>query len=133
MAASLFGGINLYYFNEEYKTLKAYDARSFIIGLKEVCNINIDVDKSYIGTMFSYRLLVDNEYIDIYNREDFMEFIANKIDIDRNNFYSYMTTLDYQIKLKNTPQENKNNTVENNSTQEEKPVKKNTRTKKDTK
>lgn len=93
----------MYYFNEEYKTLKAYDARSFIIGLKEVCNINIDVDKSYIGAMFSYRLLVDNEYIDIYNREDFMEFIASKVDIDRNSFYSYMTTLDYQIKINSVP------------------------------
>lgn len=93
----------MYYFNEEYKTLKAYDARSFIIGLKEVCNINIDIDKSYIGAMFSYRLLVDNDYIDIYNREDFMEFIASKVDIDRNSFYSYMTTLDYQIKINNVP------------------------------
>lgn len=121
----------MYYFNEEYKTLKAYDARSFIIGLKEVCNINIDVDKSYIGAMFSYRLLVDNEYIDIYNREDFMEFIASKVDIDRNSFYSYMTTLDYQIKINSVPSAKANQPDETaeeikEETKEEQPKKKTT-------
>lgn len=90
----------MYTYNEEYKTLKAYDPRSFILGLKEVCGINIDMDKSYIGSMFSYRLMVDDEYVDIYDRTTFLDWIGSKVEIERDNFYSYLTNLDYQIKLK---------------------------------
>jgi hypothetical protein len=99
----------VYTYNEEYKILKAYDPRSFILGLKEVCGINIDMDKSHIGAMFSYRLLVDNEYVDIYDRTTFLDWIATKVEMERDNFYSYVTSLDYQIKLK---QNSKQETVE---------------------
>lgn len=98
----------MYTYNEEYKILKAYDPRSFILGLKEVCGINIDMDKSYIGGMFSYRLLVDDTYVDVYDRNTFLDWISSKVEIERDNFYSYVTNLDYQIKLKeNTNKENK--------------------------
>lgn len=98
----------MYTYNEEYKILKAYDPRSFILGLKEVCGINIDMDKSYIGSMFSYRLLVDDTYVDVYDRNTFLDWISSKVEIERDNFYSYVTNLDYQIKLKeNTNKENK--------------------------
>lgn len=90
----------MYTYNEEYKVLKAYDPRSFILGLKEICGINIDMDKSYIGSMFSYRLMVDNTYVDIYDRTTFIDWISSKVEIERDNFYSYVTNLDYQIKLK---------------------------------
>ena len=90
----------MYTYNEEYKVLKAYDPRSFILGLKEVCGINVDMDKSYIGSMFSYRLMVDDSYVDIYDRTTFLDWIASKVEIERDNFYSYVTNLDYQIKLK---------------------------------
>lgn len=90
----------MYTYNEEYKVLKAYDPRSFILGLKEVCGINIDMDKSYIGGMFSYRLMVDDTYVDIYDRTTFIDWIASNVEIERDNFYSYVTNLDYQIKLK---------------------------------
>ena len=90
----------MYTYNEEYKVLKAYDPRSFILGLKEVCGINIDMDKSFIGGMFSYRLMVDDTYVDIYDRTTFIDWIASKVEIERDNFYSYVTNLDYQIKLK---------------------------------
>lgn len=90
----------MYTYNEEYKILKAYDPRSFILGLKEVCGIKIDMDKSYIGGMFSYRLLVDDTYVDIYDRTTFIDWIDSNVGIERDNFYSYVTNLDYQIKLK---------------------------------
>ena len=90
----------MYTYNEEYKVLKAYDPRSFILGLKEICGINIDMDKSYIGGMFSYRLMVDDTYVDIYDRTTFIDWIASNVEIERDNFYSYVTNLDYQIKLK---------------------------------
>ena len=90
----------MYTYNEEYKILKAYDPRSFILGLKEVCGIKIDMDKSYIGGMFSYRLMVDDTYVDIYDRTTFIDWIDSNVGIERDNFYSYVTNLDYQIKLK---------------------------------
>ena len=123
----------MYTYNEEYKVLKAYDPRSFILGLKEVCGINIDMDKSYIGGMFSYRLLVDDNYVDIYDRATFIDWIASNVEIERDNFYSYVTNLDYQIKLKENinkeskPQEVKEEVVEK---VEKKPA---TRTRKTTK
>lgn len=123
----------MYTYNEEYKVLKAYDPRSFILGLKEVCGINIDMDKSYIGGMFSYRLLVDDNYVDIYDRTTFIDWIASNVEIERDNFYSYVTNLDYQIKLKENinkeskPQEVKEEVVEK---VEKKPA---TRTRKTTK
>ena len=102
----------MYTYNEEYKVLKAYDPRSFILGLKEICGINIDMDKSYIGSMFSYRLLVDDAYVDIYDRTTFLDWIASKVEIERDNFYSYVTNLDYQIKLKeNTNKESKSQEI----------------------
>lgn len=123
----------MYTYNEEYKILKAYDPRNFILGLKEICGINIDMDKSYIGGMFSYRLLVDDNYVDIYDRTTFIDWIASNVEIERDNFYSYVTNLDYQIKLKENinkeskPQEVKEEVVEK---VEKKPA---TRTRKTTK
>lgn len=105
----------MYTYNEEYKILKAYDPRSFILGLKEVCGINIDMDKSYIGSMFSYRLLVDDTYVDVYDRNTFLDWIASKVEIECDNFYSYVTNLDYQIKLK----ENINKESKSQETKEE--------------
>lgn len=58
------------------------------------------MDKSYIGSMFSYRLMVDDTYVDIYDRTTFIDWIASNVEIERDNFYSYVTNLDYQIKLK---------------------------------
>lgn len=126
----------MYTYNEEYKVLKAYDPRSFILGLKEVCGINIDMDKSYIGSMFSYRLMVDDTYVDVYDRTTFLDWIASKVEIDRDNFYSYVTNLDYQIKLKENinkeskPQETKEVKEEVVEKVEKKPA---TRTRKTTK
>lgn len=121
----------MYTYNEEYKILKAYDPRSFILGLKEICGINIDMDKSYIGSMFSYRLLVDDTYVDIYDRTTFLDWIASKVEIERDNFYSYVTNLDYQIKLKeNKSQETKEVKEEVVEKVEKKPA---TRTRKTTK
>ena len=105
----------MYTYNEEYKVLKAYDPRSFIRGLKEVCGINIDMDKSYIGGMFSYWLMVDDTYVDIYDRTTFIDWIASKVEIERDNFYSYVTNLDYQIKLK----ENINKEIKSQEVKEE--------------
>lgn len=104
----------MYTYNEEYKILKAYDPRSFILGLKEVCGIKIDMDKSYIGGMFSYRLLVDDTYVDIYDRTTFIDWIDSNVGIERDNFYSYVTNLDYQIKLK----ENINKEIKSQETKE---------------
>ena len=83
--------------------------------------------------MFSYRLLVDDNYVDIYDRTTFIDWIDSNVGIERDNFYSYVTNLDYQIKLKENinkeskPQEVKEEVVEK---VEKKPA---TRTRKTTK
>lgn len=101
----------MYTYNEQYKILKAYDARSFILGLKEVCNINIDLEKSYIGSMFNYQLVVDDEIVILYDRTTFMDWICSKVDVMKDNGRSYLTSLDYQLTLNSEPVKTKKETV----------------------
>lgn len=101
----------MYTYNEQYKILKAYDVRSFILGLKEVCNINIDLEKSYIGSMFNYQLVVDDEIVILYDRTTFMDWICSKVDVMKDNGRSYLTSLDYQLTLNSEPVKTKKETV----------------------
>lgn len=87
-------------YNEEFRTIYATNLSSFMYGLNDLFQLDLDITKTYFGTLYNTQITLNGgETFYFYNREDLLEWLMKQIKTTESYTENYIMRYECHLKL----------------------------------